>query len=79
MIHFQVFQDGNMLSQASYNALVRHTTSFPAWGKVSKKKKMKKKKQTFRKEFTQNFLPLKYDGLRISGKAPIGSMVEVYA
>lgn len=29
-------------------------------------------------KFTQNFLPLKYDGLRISGSAPIGSMVEIY-
>lgn len=28
--------------------------------------------------FTQNFLSLKYDGLRISGKAPIWSRVEIY-
>lgn len=28
--------------------------------------------------FTQNFLPLKYDGLRISGKAPVWSRVEIY-
>lgn len=29
-------------------------------------------------KFTQNFLPLKYDGLRISGKAPVWSIVQVY-
>lgn len=28
--------------------------------------------------FTQNFLPLKYDGLRISWKAPVWSRIEVY-
>lgn len=29
-------------------------------------------------KFTQNFLALKYDGLRISGSAPIWSRVEIY-
>jgi hypothetical protein len=29
-------------------------------------------------DFTQNFLVLKYDGLRISGKAPVWSKIEIY-
>ncbi|MDA9128977.1 hypothetical protein N9J72_00675 [Candidatus Gracilibacteria bacterium] len=38
----------------------------------------KKVKANLKKIFTQNFLVLKYDGLRISGKAPVGSRVEIY-
>lgn len=30
-------------------------------------------------DFTQNFLVLKYDGLRISGKAPLWSKIEIYS
>ncbi len=40
--------------------------------------KKKEKKQALKKIFTQNFLVLKYDGLRISGKAPVWSRVEIY-
>ena len=36
------------------------------------------KKASLKKIFTQNFLVLKYDGLRISGKAPVWSRVEIY-
>jgi len=31
------------------------------------------------KDFTQNYLPLKYDGLRISGKAPLWSTLTIYS
>ena len=35
-------------------------------------------KSALKKIFTQNFLVLKYDWLRISGKAPIWSKIEIY-
>ena len=38
----------------------------------------KQKKKNISKIFSQNFLVLKYDGLRISGKAPLWSRIEIY-
>lgn len=76
-IRLQVFRGDELLKEVLYQVLVSEKSLTKTQPSVGSKMKPKKKKK-IKKEFTQNFLALKYDGLRISGKAPLESKVEVF-